>query len=824
MKKYLLILAVLLTALSSRADITATWRLHMPFDAWPTQVIETPERVYFMSRTFEYSNSLPERNVSSNALYYYDKAGDEIVSINELINANGSAVALINYNHFRKYLLVVYTDCNIDFIYDDGRVFNLPALKAYSIPGKKEVNGITFDNTLGRVYLATSFGYVSLNDARHEVAESRNYGEEVQSYARCGDNYVLCSDNKMYYAPVESQRFNFNDYKEIEGSPAMNVVLPVDNGKFFAYKNKGATDIMLFEYNAGNDTFTWEKAAADNNTFGVQTNPSGYGLSGNTGIITMSTTSALSTISRPEEIWRTAAASYDSRNMWGLVERKGLKGYVKQSDKWVIAHDYMRPNAPATYIASSAVYHPTYGMLVGSNEADFAYSEFSQATPANISALKDGFWKEYGFYYSGNTSFSQLNTYGGLAVDPSNRNHVYRVGTLGGIMRVNLANPSDILIFANPSNVNAGKDGFIKIVDDQAAWNLLCRFTVPQFASDGTMWTLYNNRDEESAELWYWPAADRLATTSAATYRPMKKIKKIPKFPSSNSDVMITLQNNKNMVVMGGFSEGGTVMIYDHKGTPENTSDDRYVFISRPLDQDGGSVDFLSVNNLFEDPSTGLVWILTQKGVFTVNPATAFESPNRVNRIKVARNDGTNLADYLLNEINVNSMSIDGEGRKWFSTSNGLVCTTSDGRTILGEFTADNSDLADNNVYTTCYNPGNNSMIVATGAGIMEMFPSGSGGGNTADGSEIRVYPNPVEPDYYGWVRIDNIPDGSLVKITDSTGGIVKELGPANGGSVEWDVSGYNHQRVTTGVYYVMVSPGANSTGKAQIAKILVLN
>ena len=391
-------------------------------------------------------------------------------------------------------------------------------------------------------------------------------------------------------------------------------------------------------------------------------------------------------------------------------------------------------------------------------------------------------------------------------------------------MRINLANPSDVMIFANPANANSTSPGFVKVVEDQPNWNLLCRFTTPQFSTDGTMWTLYNNTISGHPELWYWPAASRLATTSAATYQPMKKIS-VPKLPTSNSDVMITLAKNPTIVAMAGdIPNGGSIMFYDHKGTPETTNDDKYVYMNSIHDQDGGSVSFLAVNSLYEDPSTGLVWILSQRGVFTVNPKTAFEDPSRVNRIKVARNDGTNLADYLLNEINVHSMSEDGEGRKWFSTSNGLVCTSSDGRTILAEFTTDNSYLPSNEVFATCYNPDNNSMLVATNGGLVEMFPSGSGGSSNGTGSEIRPFPNPVEPDFYGWVRIDNIADGSLVKITDSKGGLVKELGPARGGSVEWDVSGMNNRRVATGVYYIMVSPGSSGDGKAQIAKILVLN
>ena len=110
MKKSLFILfllTVIATAFKAKADLTADWRLHLPFDEWPTQVVETPSRVYFMSRTFEENHSVPSRSVNSNALYYFDKQGEEIIPVNERIQASGNAVACINYNYEKNYLLVV---------------------------------------------------------------------------------------------------------------------------------------------------------------------------------------------------------------------------------------------------------------------------------------------------------------------------------------------------------------------------------------------------------------------------------------------------------------------------------------------------------------------------------------------------------------------------------------------------------------------------------------------------------------------------------------------------------------------------------------------
>lgn len=824
MKKSLFILFIsILSTFCVKADILADWSIHMPFDNWANQVIETPKRVYFTSRTFEDAANITGRDISSNSLFYYDKEGDEIVSMNERTNASGNAVACIGYNAHKHYLLVVYTDCNIDFIYDDGRIYNLQALKATSIPGIKEVNYINFDTARNRVYLATSFGYVVLNEDKHEVSESRNYGISIQSIARCGDNMVLCTEGKLYHAPIAGQRFNFTDYTLIgESLPEFTGIIPSPNPHFFAYKKGYNTYLYIFRVNDEGE-YEPQRINEENLFYGVQTVEGGHRLTGDVRMYYLLDGGNYPAVTRPSVISGNPSSSLTGNELWVLNPKQGLRSYRIDGDKWTLTRDFMRPNSPATYISTSLYYHPTYGMLAGSNGFDIALSNFNQRTPNNISALKDGFWKEYGPNYASDVKLTSTNNYSGLAVDPQNINHVYRASTLGGLMRINLSNPSDIMVFANPSNPNSGNPGFVEIVEDQAAWNILCRFTTPSFAADGTMWTLFYNRNKERGELWYWPAADRLSTTGAASYRPMKSIT-LPLWPAGNSDEITTLTKNKNIIAIAGFGGGGTVMFYDHKGTPDVTSDDRYVHLTDLYDQDGGGVAFQAVNKLREDPATGLVWILSQRGVFTVNPATVFEDPTRVNRIKVARNDGTNLADYLLNEINVFDMVIDGEGRKWFTTSNGIVCTSQDGRQILGEFTTENSYLPSDVVYTACFNPENNSLMVATDGGLVEMFPSGSGSSSADAGSEMRVYPNPVEPDFYGWVRIDNIADGSLVKITDSKGGLVKELGPAQGGSVQWDVSGLNNSRVSTGVYYIMVSPGSSGNGKAQIAKILVLN
>jgi hypothetical protein len=229
---------------------------------------------------------------------------------------------------------------------------------------------------------------------------------------------------------------------------------------------------------------------------------------------------------------------------------------------------------------------------------------------------------------------------------------------------------------------------------------------------------------------------------------------------------------------------------------------------------------------MLEDPSTGLIWIGHTEGVLTLDLQTNLSNTDAsasVRRLKVARNDGTNLADYLLDGITVNAIVIDGESRKWFGTEGaGLVCTASDGRTILSTYTTDNSELPDNTIYAMAYNSSNNSLTISTASGLCEYYISGSA--STESSSDVRAYPNPVRPNFYGYVTIDNLPDEAVVKITDVAGNLIKELGTASMGACTWDVTNLSNKRVPAGVYLILASNGADADSFAQVSKILVIN
>ena len=115
------------------------------------------------------------------------------------------------------------------------------------------------------------------------------------------------------------------------------------------------------------------------------------------------------------------------------------------------------------------------------------------------------------------------------------------------------------------------------------------------------------------------------------------------------------------------------VILFDDKGTPTNTSDDRCIKRSSWIDQNGREIKPEFVLCLTQDLNNR-IWIGTQAGILTIPSSVDFFNSNACRRIIIPRNDGTGLGDYLLGDERINCMAVDGGNRMWIGTENS-VCT-----------------------------------------------------------------------------------------------------------------------------------------------------
>lgn len=236
--------------------------------------------------------------------------------------------------------------------------------------------------------------------------------------------------------------------------------------------------------------------------------------------------------------------------------------------------------------------------------------------------------------------------------------------------------------------------------------------------------------------------------------------------------------------------------------------------------EDGTVITPVMVYALAEDLD-GNVWIASSNGPFYISSADAIAGNDAFIQHKVPRNDGTNLADYLLSDVKTRCIAVDGANRKWMGTENGVFLISSDCNTLLQHFTTENSPLPSNTVYDICIDNNSNIVYFATERGLCSYASDATQPSEEMTKDNVYAYPNPVTPEYTGKITIVGLSFNADVKIVTSNGVLVNQ-GRSTGGSYQWDGRDLNGKRVASGVY--MVQAATETGDKGVVCRIAVVN
>ena len=250
-------------------------------------------------------------------------------------------------------------------------------------------------------------------------------------------------------------------------------------------------------------------------------------------------------------------------------------------------------------------------------------------------------------------------------------------------------------------------------------------------------------------------------------------------------------------------------------------SNDAIVKYDSFVNQDGQRYSVSWITCVCEDKE-GNIWVGTDKGPFMIQKNEIGESSVTFYQVKIPRNDGSNFADYLLNNVSISAIAIDGGNRKWFGSDNaGVFLMSADNMEQLQSFTTSNSKLISDNIAYISINPTSGEVFFLSDKGLCSYQSDATNPAETMDNDEVRAYPNPVTPDYTGLITVTGLTYDADVKITSSNGALIAE-GRSNGGMFTWDGCDRQGRRVASGVYMVVT---ATSDGKkGTVCKIAVIN
>jgi hypothetical protein len=268
------------------------------------------------------------------------------------------------------------------------------------------------------------------------------------------------------------------------------------------------------------------------------------------------------------------------------------------------------------------------------------------------------------------------------------------------------------------------------------------------------------------------------------------------------------------------ISDGG-MLIVNTNGTINTQKDDTYKFVKSIINQDNLPYDIGDCYCMEEDMN-GAIWIGLSNGLFVANkPENIFSSDYQFTQIKIARNDGSGLADYLLNGVNVTCIAVDGANRKWIGTGgSGVYLVSADGQEELHHFTKDDSPLISDNINDIEIDGATGEVFFATDAGLCSYLSDAVDAEDALSANNIKVYPNPIRPESRQLVRVTGLAYSTNVQIANAAGRLVYE-GTSNGGEFTWNCRTSSGKPVSSGVYYILATDSDGKKGAT--AKVLVI-
>jgi hypothetical protein len=271
-------------------------------------------------------------------------------------------------------------------------------------------------------------------------------------------------------------------------------------------------------------------------------------------------------------------------------------------------------------------------------------------------------------------------------------------------------------------------------------------------------------------------------------------------------------------------SRGLLWFINTHFGNPSihcyQPSTDKLICYTSFINQDGNIYANCWPYDIKEDLS-GNIWIATNIGPFYIKKDEVGQENVTLYQEKVPRNDGTDLADYLLTGLPINTIAIDGAGRKWFGTTgNGVFLVSEDNMTQIQHFTTDNSCLLSNNIQYISIDNQTGEVFFLTDKGLCSFISDATEPNDEMTKDNVWAYPNPVEPGYTGPITITGLTLDADVKILSANGALINQ-GRSNGGTYTWDGCDQQGRRVASGIY--MVATAMSNGEKGTVCKIAIV-
>ena len=761
---YRKLLASLLSmlCLTAAAQQLGTWQMYLSYYI-ATKNVTAGSTVY----------SLMNGNLLS-----YDTEDGEVRTYDHLHTLSDIGISHIAYSKEADKLIIVYGSSNIDLLDRDGNVHNLSALKDKRILDK-EISYVSIAGSIA--YLVTGFGFVEVDMKEGVFRNTYKLGFNIYSVTASDEAVFLGTEKGIFYCMKSDNMQEESNWKLRFDWGGMR------NMYFYQGKLMSMNNSALFILNP----YAKDYATYMDGSFTFLRESNGRLIWGNATQLCYTTDiTADPTVLPVEGTW--TDVSYQNGTFWMSEQEKGLRSYKLSEGTVVPTGEVIQPSSPIRDLGYRVSWVDDRLLVAGGINTVGAFYN-----PATAMYYENGQWTNF-TEMERPEEYPRLNVYNttDLVQDPLDDTHhfasPFRTGLCeyrgGKFVKLYNHDNSPLKSVLYPSRY------YYNYVTCSAL----------SYDVDGNLWMANTLRDTVIHVLkpdgkWlslYYPELDGVSLIDQILHH------------SSG----IKLFSSRRIDMRGVFC-------LDTKGT-DRTTDDRTILHQTFVNQDGTAYDPLEFYCLCEDLD-GLVWVGTSAGLFVIEDVTKVFDPNMpFTQIKINRNDGSGLADYLLNDVSISCITIDAANRKWIGThTNGAYLISADGQEMLHHFTAEDSPLLSDNVQSIAVHPVTGEVVFGTDKGLCSYIGDATAPEEELSKSDVVVFPNPVTPDYNGPIAIRGLTSDSEVKILSSGGQLVWH-GTSAGGTCTWNGCADNGRKVASGVYHVVAN--TSDGGKAIVTRIVI--
>ena len=720
--------------------------------------------------------------LASGALFSFNTKDNEVMTYDKLNSLSDIDITHIAYSNYIKALVVIYSNANIDILYDDESVYNITDFKNSNVIDKS-ITSISIKDEYA--YLSTGFGVVVVDLERLEIKNTYSTGHNTLCAFPFKDKLYTGTDEGVFKCDTIKNMLDKNNWEKIN-SNKVESFCELDDNLYVLDKSNGIyiLDIISYEF---------KKVVSRNGEkyYTLRNNGEDEIIAPAKDKVTVINKEGIKTYS-------TANSSYISKKGDTYWNCKGYSGLYKSEIEGNSLKDVQEikiNNSPIRNYCEFMKFTSNDKLLVAGGNINY-FGETINDHPGTFMEYDLNNHKWYNFseeIIKETTKLKYINICS-ADEDPTEPGHYFASSFGNGLFEFRKGEFVQQYDFNNSLLESAVKNNRNYVRVPEIAFdrdgNLWCVNTtnitdiIKVLKKDGE-WVSLNYKDIEWRETMVKPLIDSrgwLWVTSLQGYAGLFCAKL--------------------------------------KNTPFDTSDDETrSWFERFTNQDGTTYDIYQLYALRED-NNGWMWIGTDKGLFVIDNAEEFFKNGVFKQIKIAREDGTGLADYLMNGIYIKALDIDAANRKWVGTlDNGVFLISADGLETIHHFTTENSPLPSNYIESIAINHNTGEVFIGTDKGIASYKSDATRPEEKLEKSIIHAYPNPVKSNYNGNISIVGLTDECNVKIVDGSGYIVNE-GTSLGGMYTWNGRNHKGEKVSSGVYHVLLYDKNGKGG--EVTKIII--